>query len=79
MTTLLVALSVVFGLVLCVAVGWFWRRQEQARVARRWIERERLLDRRGPLPATKEVLRRRARRGAGRRAQRSPQVSTRPE
>jgi hypothetical protein len=72
--TLLVALSTLLGLVLCVAVGWLWRRQEQARVARRWIERERLLDRRGPPPGAKEVLRRRARRGAARRSQRSRQV-----
>jgi hypothetical protein len=72
--TLLVALSTLLGLVLCVAVGWLWRRQEQARVARRWIERERLLDRRGPPRGAKEVRRRRARRGAVRRPRRSRQV-----
>jgi hypothetical protein len=79
MRLLLLALAMVLGLGLCVAVGWFWRRQEQARVARRWIERERLLDRRRPPLATKEVLRRRARRGLPRRAPRSSRVSTRSE
>ena len=78
-----VAVVVVFGLGLCLALGWLWRRLEQARIARRWIERERLLDRRHPPMSSKEIRRRRARRGrqaaAGRRPRRTSRASTRFE
>ena len=78
-----VAVVVIFGLGLCLALGWLWRRMEQARIARRWIERERLLDRRRPPMTSKEIRRRRARRrrrlAAGGRPHRTSRASTRFE
>jgi Mg2+/citrate symporter len=60
--TLFIAALAILGLLICVFFAWFWREQERARVARQWIERERLLDRRPPPASRKEVRRRRGRR-----------------
>jgi hypothetical protein len=47
------------GLVLCLLFAWLWKRQERERVARQWVERERLLDRRFRTASAKDVRRRR--------------------
>jgi len=60
--TLFVAALAGLGLVICAFFAWLWRKQEHWAVARQWIERERLLDRRQPPASPKEVLQRRARR-----------------
>jgi hypothetical protein len=60
--TLFLAAAAILGILVWVGFVWLWRQVERSRVARQWVERERLLDRR-PRPASpREVLQRRARR-----------------
>ena len=59
-TFVVVAAAVVLGL--CLLFAWVWRQAERGRVARQWVERERLLDRRSRPASAREVLQRRARR-----------------
>jgi len=43
--TVFVATLALLGLVICLLFAWFWQMIERRRVARQWVERERLLDR----------------------------------
>jgi hypothetical protein len=68
--TLFITALATLGVLIWVLFAWLWRRVERGRVARQWIERERLLDRRQPPASPKEVRQRRARR------QRRPRVQS---
>jgi hypothetical protein len=62
MTLLIVGLGVVLFAASLAVIARLWRQHEDARVARKWEERERLLDRRAPEASVRDVLQRRRRR-----------------
>ncbi len=61
MTLFLIGLAVLVFAVCFTIIGRLWQWHERARVARRWEERERLLDRRRPTAPLRDILQRRAR------------------
>lgn len=63
--TVFVAILALFAIVFCLLFAWIWKRQERHRVARQWVERERLLDRRFRGAAAKAATARDVRRRRG--------------
>ena len=62
MNMVLILLGAVLFLACLGVIERLWNRKEHERIAQKWEERERLLDRRAPVPTSKEILRRRSRR-----------------
>lgn len=61
MTLFLIGLAAVIFVVCFTVMGRLWQRHEYERTARKWEERERLLDRRRLPASAREVIQRRAR------------------
>jgi hypothetical protein len=60
---LLITLAALFFTASVGLIARRWQREEYERIARHWVERERLLGRRKATASYREVLERRARRG----------------
>ena len=63
MNILLITLAVLAFIVSVGLIARRWQRDEHERIARQWVERERLLRRGKPTASYREVLERRSRRG----------------
>jgi hypothetical protein len=61
MTLFLIGLAVLVFAVCLTIIGRLWQQHERVHVARKWEERERLLDRRRPTATPRDILQRRSR------------------
>jgi hypothetical protein len=56
MTLFLIGLAALVFAACLAIIGRLWQRHEPVRLARKWEERERLLDRRRPIATLRDIL-----------------------